>query len=116
MKPTQPLHQHDRRLRHDSDRFHGNYQQNDRDEPEKHEGQKSGYWFHLVAPSEIGADYISEFPPVVDKAVSTISAAAKMVSSANGRPAICTPIGSPSFDFPAGIVTTGRLKTLNVCA
>jgi hypothetical protein len=54
MKPTQPLHQHDRRLRHDSDRFHGNYQQNDRDEPEKHEGQKSVLLVPLVAPSEIG--------------------------------------------------------------
>jgi len=37
-----------------------------------------------------------------DKAFSTISATARIISSANGRPAICTPIGSPSLDFPAG--------------
>src|SRR5215216_631847 len=107
VEPSQPLNQHDAGLGHDSDRLGRNYQQHDRDKAEEQKGKKRSDWFHDRLPFTDYADY---------KASSIISAACRTISSAKVGPAICTPIGRPSFDFPAGTVTTGRSNTLNVCA
>jgi len=40
-------------------------------------------------------------------------AAANTVRSSNGRPIICTPIGNPSGERPAGTAKLGNPNTLN---
>src|SRR6185369_9197506 len=109
MEFPQPFHQHYSRLRNDLDRLHPDHDQRDHEKYKDEKSESGDDWLHCrdSCLSTGYTDY-TDF--------STISAAARIVSSANGGPAICTPIGKPSFDFPAGTVTTGKSKTLKVCA